>query len=177
MPANNNQRRNRYPQNNRRDNSSNGRSSNVQNRQDISSAVSKMPYDPHRFSWKEMISSEQSGKTSVILVVTALGSFVTAGLLIALVVLCAMKLIEASIVIALIENILTYYGLSIGLLGVRSITSSFGGNKVSISNVTNSDGSRVTTKTVKRRENPYYGADSSVIDETISEVEDEIKEQ
>lgn len=127
-------------------------------------------YDPKKFAWKEMFSSEQTGKTSIILFVSGLGSIITAVLLVSLVVLCAVKLIEASIVLSLIENVLTYYGISVGLLGVRSITSSFGGNKVSISNVTNSDGSRITTHTIKRRE--YYGTnDSSILDEELMDVE------
>ena len=77
----------------------------------------------------------------MILFVSGLGSITTTVLLIALVVLCATKVIEATIVLSLIEYVLTYYGISVGLLGVRSITSSFGGNKVTVSNVTNSDGS------------------------------------
>ena len=133
------------------------------------------PYDPHRFSWKEMVASEQTGKTSITLFISGLGSLVTAALLITLVTLCALKLIEASVVLALIENVLTYYGISVGLLGVRSITSSFGGNKVSISNVTNSDGSRTMTRTVKRRERNYYGGatDSSILEAEMAEAMEE----
>ena len=126
-------------------------------------------YDPKKFEWKEMFSSEQTGKTSVILFVSGLGSITTTVLLIALVVLCATKVIEATIVLSLIEYVLTYYGISVGLLGVRSITSSFGGNKVTVSNVTNSDGSRTMTQTIKRRE--YYGAnDSSILEEDMIDV-------
>ena len=126
-------------------------------------------YDPKKFEWKEMFSSEQTGKTSVILFVSGLGSITTTVLLIALVVLCATKVIEATIVLSLIEYVLTYYGISVGLLGVRSIASSFGGNKVTVSNVTNSDGSRTTTQTIKRRE--YYGAnDSSILEEDMLDV-------
>ena len=116
-----------------------------------------------------MFSSEQTGKTSVILFVSGLGSITTTVLLIALVVLCATKVIEATIVLSLIEYVLTYYGISVGLLGVRSIASSFGGNKVTVSNVTNSDGARTTTQTIKRRE--YYGAnDSSILEEDMLDV-------
>ena len=126
-------------------------------------------YDPKKFEWKEMFSSEQTGKTSVILFVSGLGSITTTVLLIALVVLCATKVIEATIVLSLIEYVLTYYGISVGLLGVRSITSSFGGNKVTVSNVTNSDGSRTMTHTIKRRE--YFGAnDSSILEEDMFDV-------
>lgn len=126
-------------------------------------------YDPKKFEWKEMFSSEQTGKTSVILFVSGLGSITTTVLLIALVVLCATKVIEATIVLSLIEYILTYYGISVGLLGVRSITSSFGGNKVTVSNVTNSDGSCTMTHTIKRRE--YFGAnDSSILEEDMFDV-------
>ena len=126
-------------------------------------------YDPKKFEWKEMFSSEQTGKTSVTLFVSGLGSITTTVLLIALVVLCATKVIEATIVLSLIEYVLTYYGISVGLLGVRSIASSFGGNKVTVSNVTNSDGSRTMTHTIKRRE--YYGAnDSSILEEDMIDV-------
>ena len=127
-------------------------------------------YDPKKFEWKEMFSSEQTGKTSVILFVSGLGSITTTVLLIALVVLCATKVIEATIVLSLIEYVLTYYGISVGLLGVRSITSSFGGNKVTVSNVTNSDGSRTMTHTIKRRE--YFGGanDSSILEEDMLDV-------
>ena len=126
-------------------------------------------YDPKKFEWKEMFSSEQTGKTSVILFVSGLGSITTTVLIIALVVLCATKVIEATIVLSLIEYVLTYYGISVGLLGVRSIASSFGGNKVTVSNVTNSDGSRTMTHTIKRRE--YFGAnDSSILEEDMIDV-------
>ena len=126
-------------------------------------------YDPKKFEWKEMLSSEQTGKTSMILFVSGQSSITTTVLIIALVVLCATKVIEATIVLSLIEYVLTYYGISVGLLGVRSITSSFGGNKVTVSNVTNSDGSRTMTHTIKRRE--YYGAnDSSILEEDMLDV-------
>ena len=126
-------------------------------------------YDPKKFEWKEMFSSEQTGKTSVILFVSGQSSITTTVLIIALVVLCATKVIEATIVLSLIEYVLTYYGISVGLLGVRSITSSFGGNKVTVSNVTNSDGSRTMTQTIKRRE--YFGAnDSSILEEDMIDV-------
>lgn len=126
-------------------------------------------YDPKKFEWNEMFSSEQTGKTSMILFVPGIGSITTAVLIIALVVFCATKVIEATIVLSLIEYVLTYYGISVGILGVRSITSSFGGNKVTVSNVTNSDGSRTMTHTIKRRE--YYGAnDSSILEEDMNDV-------
>ena len=117
-----------------------------------------------------MLSSEQTGKTSMILFVSGQSSITTTVLIIALVVLCATKVIEATIVLSLIEYVLTYYGISVGLLGVRSITSSFGGNKVTVSNVTNSDGSRTMTQTIKRRE--YFGRanDSSILDEDMIDV-------
>lgn len=132
----------------------------------------KTPFDPHRFSWKEATASESSGKTSAILIICLLASFVVAALLIALVTLLSLKLIEASVTLSLIETILSYYYMpTMGLLGVRSISSSLGsGQKVSISNVTNSDGSRMRSKTITRREPGFYGtADSSVIDTAIEE--------
>ena len=144
-------------------------SNNINNKQQ-NNAQGYPIYDPKKFEWKEMFSSEQTGKTSVILFVSGLGSITTTVLLIALVVLCATKVIEATIVLSLIEYVLTYYGISVGLLGVRSITSSFGGNKVTVSNVTNSDGSRTMTQTIKRRE--YFGGanDSSILEEDMLDV-------
>ena len=58
--------------------------------------------------------------------------------------------------------------ISVGLLGVRSITSSFGGNKVTVSNITNSDGSTTTRQTIKKK--IYNTIDSSVIDNNKIEV-------
>ena len=144
-------------------------SNNNLNKQQNNAQGYRIP-DPKKFESKEMFSSEQTGKTSVILFVSGLGSITTTVLLIALVVLCATKVIEATIVLSLIEYVLTYYGISVGLLGVRSITSSFGGNKVTVSNVTNSDGSRTMTHTIKRRE--YFGGanDSSILEEDMLDV-------
>ena len=115
-----------------------------------------------------MFSSEQTGKTSIILFVSGLGAIITAILLVSLVILCAIKSIESAVVISLIESVLTYYGISVGLLGVRSITSSFGGNKVTVSNITNSDGSTTTRQTIKKK--IYNTIDSSVIDNNKIEV-------
>ena len=115
-----------------------------------------------------MFSSEQTGKTSIILFVSGLGAIITAILLVSLVILCAIKSIESAVVISLIESVLTYYGISVGLLGVRSITSSFGGNKVTVSNITNSDGSTTTRQTIKKK--IYNTIDSSVIDNNNIEV-------
>lgn len=122
-------------------------------------------FDPRQFSWREMFSSEQTGKTSIVLFVSAVGSIITAVLLIALVIFCAVSLIESPVVLSLIDSVLTYYGISIGLLGVRSITTSLGGNKVTVSNVTNSDGTRMTTHTIKKRE--MCGVDSSIFEQQV----------
>ena len=146
-----------------------------QQEQQSAETKSKFPFDPHRFSWKEAASSEQSGKTSAILVICLLASFVVAALLISLVTLLSLKLIEATVTLSLIETILSYYYMpTMGLLGVRSLTSLGTGSKVSISNVTNSDGVQTRSKVITRREPGYYGtADSSTIDSVI---EEEIKE-
>ena len=130
------------------------------------------PFDPHQFSWKEATASEASGKTSAILIICLLASFVVAALLIALVTLLSMKLIEAGVTLSLIETILSYYYMpTMGLLGVRSISSSLGrGQKVTVSNVTNADGTRMRSETITRREPGFYGtADSSVIDAAIED--------
>ncbi len=120
-----------------------------------------------------MFSSEQTGKTSIILFVSGLGAIITAILLVSLVILCAIKSIESAVVISLIESVLTYYGISVGLLGVRSITSSFGGNKVTVSNITNSDGSTTTRQTIKKK--IYNTIDSSVIDNNKIEVSEPVE--
>ena len=146
---------------------------NRQNRQEqeTSEQRTKMPFDSHRFSWKEATASEASGKTSAILVICLLASFVVAALLIGLVTLLSLKLIESAVTLSLIETILSYYYMpTMGLLGVRSLTSLGTGSKVSISNVTNSDGVQTRSKVITRREPGYYGtADSSTIDAAIDE--------
>ncbi len=135
---------------------------------DTSIQTTSQQFNPKQFGWKEMFSSEQTGKTSIILFVSGLGAIITAILLVSLVILCAIKSIESAVVISLIESVLTYYGISVGLLGVRSITSSFGGNKVTVSNITNSDGSTTTRQTIKKK--IYNTIDSSVIDNNKIEV-------
>lgn len=148
-----------------------------QNKSIVQQDMRKRLYDPHHFSWKEATAMEASGKTSAILIICLLASFVVAALLIALVTLLSLKLVESTVTLSLIETILSYYYMpTMGLLGIRSISSSLGsGQKVSISNITNSDGTQTRSKTITRRERGYYDSvDSSTIDSAIDE---ELKEE
>jgi hypothetical protein len=78
---------------------------------------------------------------------------------------------EGAIILQILDKLISVFGISVGLLGVKSIASSVGGNKVTIQNTTNSDGSITRTKTMSKR---YGGAGGSYEDdeEVIEEIAD-----
>ena len=62
---------------------------------------------------------------------------------------------EGAVVLQILDKIIEVFGISAGLLGLKSISSSIGGNRVTIQNTTNSDGTQTHTRTMSKR---YGGA-------------------
>lgn len=75
---------------------------------------------------------------------------------------------EGAIVLQILDKIIEVFGISAGLLGLKSISSSIGGNRVTIQNTTNSDGTQTRTHTMSKR---YGGAGGGYEDD------DELKER
>lgn len=79
------------------------------------------------------------------------GAIVALIMFIVLIIFYMTHVAEGTMIIELMHLDLTLFGLSIGLLSVRQISSSLGGNKVTIQNTTNADGSITRQRTMTRR--------------------------
>jgi hypothetical protein len=99
-------------------------------------------------------------------------------LFVAIIIFYIVHVAEGAIVLQILDKIIEVFGISAGLLGLKSISSSIGGNRVTIQNTTNSDGTQTRTRTMSKR---YGGAgggyeDDDELKETERELEEENQE-
>jgi len=112
--------------------------------------MSVKKFTEKKFSFGEMF-AQNNGKTSAELMIGFWGAIVALIMFIVLVIFYMTHVAEGTMIIELLHLDLTLFGLSIGLLSVRQISSSLGGNKVTIQNTTNADGSITRQRTMTRR--------------------------
>lgn len=93
-----------------------------------------MSFDTTKFSLKETFLNT-NGKTSSTKLIGVCASTMCILLFIALVIFYMVYTAESAVVIVIIDKIIQFFGISAGLMGVKSITSSFGtNNKIVIEN-------------------------------------------
>lgn len=88
-------------------------------------------FNPHKFSAVEIFSNN-NGKTSSTKVVGFIASCVCLFLFIILVLYYFINPGECGNILEFIDRTITYFSVSAGLMGIKSITSSFGKNRIEI---------------------------------------------
>lgn len=86
-----------------------------------------------KFYWREIF-NDSNGKTSAGSFIGVLAGVISIVMFVVLICFYFLHLAQASIVLELIDKATTYFMVSAGLLGVRSITGAFGRNKFTINN-------------------------------------------
>lgn len=92
-------------------------------------------YNPHKFSVNEIFANN-NGKTSSTKIVGFITSMVCLLLFISLVVFFFFNPGSSNEILEFIDRTITYFSVSAALMGVKSISSSFGKQKVEIANIT-----------------------------------------
>ena len=88
-------------------------------------------FNPHKFSPVEIFSNN-NGKTSSTKVVGFIASCVCLFLFLILVLYYFINPVECGNILEFIDRTITYFSVSAGLMGIKSITSSFGKNRIEI---------------------------------------------
>ena len=88
-------------------------------------------FNPHKFSAVEIFSNN-NGKTSSTKVVGFIASCVCLFLFLILVLYYFINPGECGNILEFIDRTITYFSVSAGLMGIKSITSSFGKNRIEI---------------------------------------------
>ena len=121
------------------------------------------------------IFQSNNGKPSACKWVGSISALVCLALFVAIIIFYMVHVAEGAIVLQILDKIIEVFGISAGLLGLKSISSSIGGNRVTIQNTTNSDGTQTRTRTMSKR---YGGAGGSYEDdEEIKVTERELEEE
>ncbi len=115
------------------------------------------------------IFNSNNGKPSACKWIGSISALVSLMMIVVIIIFYMAHVAEGALLIQIIDKLIEVFGISAGLLGIKSISSSIGGNKVTIQNTTNSDGSMTRTKTMSRR---YGGAGGGYEDE--EETQDEM---
>ena len=88
-------------------------------------------FDPHKISWSEVFSNN-NGKTSSTKIIGFIVSMMCLLIFLMLVIYYFIKPMECPNILELIDRTVSYFSISAGLMGVKSITSSFGRQKIEI---------------------------------------------
>ena len=90
-----------------------------------------MPYDATKFSLVEIFLNN-SGKTSSTKTIGLISSLVCMMLFIILVIFYMFNVKESAVILLFIDKIITIFGISAGLMGIKSISSSISHNKIDV---------------------------------------------
>ena len=102
------------------------------------------------FSMPEMFRS-YNGQPSACKAVGSISALVCLALFVAVVVFYMLHVAEGAVILQILDKIIEVFGISAGILGIKSLSSSIGGNRVTIQNTTNADGTVTHTRTTSRR--------------------------
>lgn len=130
-----------------------------------------------KFSWAQMFSNA-NGKTSATALVGFISAMVCLLLFCVLVVFYFFNISEATTILSIVDKTITYFSISAGLLGVRSISSTLAnGDRIKIGNKDDADDQEETQQSYyKPRQSytPNYGSSSEQaklesVDDTIND--------
>ena len=88
-------------------------------------------FDPHKISWSEIFANN-NGKTSSTKIIGFLVSIVCLIIFVMLVIYYFYNPGECPNILEIIDRTISFFSISAGLMGVKSITSSFGRQKIEI---------------------------------------------
>lgn len=108
-------------------------------------------YDPHKFSFNEIFANN-NGKTSSTKLVGFITSMVCLLLFMSLVVFFFFNPETSKEILEFIDRTITYFSVAAGLMGVKSVTSAFGKQKIQIVQDT-SEEIELVTKNEENEEN------------------------
>ncbi len=108
-------------------------------------------YDPHKFSFNEVFANN-NGKTSSTKLVGFITSMVCLLLFMSLVVFFFFNPETSKEILEFIDRTITYFSVAAGLMGVKSVTSAFGKQKIQIVQDT-SEEIELVTKNEENEEN------------------------
>lgn len=98
---------------------------------DIKTNILNTLFDAHKFSATEIFSNN-NGKTSSTKVVGFVASMVCLLLFIILIIYYLINPAECPNILELIDRTITYFTVSAGLMGIKSVTSAFGKSRVEL---------------------------------------------
>lgn len=90
-------------------------------------------YNASKFSMTELFSND-NGRTSSSKVIGVLAMMICIILFAVMVIFYMVNVAEGAMILDFIDRIISLFGISTALLGIKSVTSSFGKNKMQISN-------------------------------------------
>ena len=90
-----------------------------------------MNFDANKFNLLQIFNN-YNGKTSCTKTIGILSSIVCVIFFIVMMLFYMFNLPQADIILQFMDKIMTMFGFSVGLLGIKTITSNIGGNKVVI---------------------------------------------
>ena len=108
-------------------------------------------YDPHKFSFNEIFANN-NGKTSSTKLVGFITSMVCLLLFMSLVVFFFFNPETSKEILEFIDRTITYFSVAAGLMGIKSVTSAFGKQKIQIVQDT-SEEIELVTKNEENEEN------------------------
>lgn len=108
--------------------------------------------DIHKVSLNEAFNNP-NGKTSANKVVGVVTSFVCLFLFVILVVYYFFNPQEATNILALIDKTTVYFSVAAGVMGIKTISSSFGNNRITIGNNSNSSPKNFKTNKKPKQHN------------------------
>ena len=100
----------------------------------MAKTITSTIFDPHKFSPTEIFSNN-NGKTSSTKVVGFITSMICLLIFIVLVVYYLINPLECANILQFIDRTTTYFTVSAGLMGIKSVTSAFGKSKVELTQV------------------------------------------
>lgn len=90
-------------------------------------------YNANKFSVREIFSND-NGRTSSSKVIGVCAMGVCVVLFTVMIIFYMINVAEGAMILEFIDRIISFFGISTALMGIKSVTSSFGRNKMSVDN-------------------------------------------
>ena len=123
-----------------------------------------MNFDANKFNFLQIFNN-YNGKTSCTKTIGVFSSVVCVIFFIIMMLFYMFNLPQADIILQFMDKIMTMFGFSVGLLGIKTITSNIGGNKVVIEGA--DENGKQTSNDKKPTRNKFAeaaGMDDEVVD-------------
>ena len=124
-----------------------------------------MNFDANKFNFLQIFNN-YNGKTSCTKTIGVFASVVCVIFFIVMMLFYMFNLPQADIILQFMDKIMTMFGFSVGLLGIKTITSNIGGNKVVIEGTADENGKQTNSDKKPKRDKFAEAAemDDDVVD-------------